>query len=143
MFDILRAYVPQVKITANQEDVANACRGRARDALELSDLIMRYSVMRKTKILSGKGWKELKQIFGIHPKGLKSEEVQLMEVLAEHSPQSVHDLAIRMQVDERNIESLMEVRPKELGFIQNGARGRFLTETGHAYLKKLKRARKV
>jgi len=124
-------------ITCDHSDIAHACRGRARDAYSLAQNVKRYGVMRDTNILTDEGWAELKDIFGYYLNGLKQPEVEMLKILLESSPISCHNLAIKMGVEERNIEADLEIRAKELGYIDNGARGRYLTDKGKEYLVKL------
>ena len=136
LFDILGFYLPDINLRCSKEDIAYACRGRARDAFLLSQNVQRYCNMRNTGILNKKGWEEIKDIFGIYPKGLNSQEIELMDALQEYGPISCHNLAVILKVNEKNVESELEVRPRELGFIENSAKGRCLTVEGEKYLAK-------
>lgn len=135
LFDILGMYLPDIRIACDKSDISYACRGRARDAFLLSQKIQRYCTMHGVNVFNNEDWKEIKDIFGIHPFGLKTEEVRLLKIISESQPISSNNLAVRMGVNVQNIESEIEVRPRELGFIENGTRGRALTEDGKKYLK--------
>jgi len=134
LFRIVRNYCKGVKITASKTDVAYACRGRARDAFILSQNIQRYCVMHGANELTPEGWKSLKQIFSVHNKGLKTSEVDLMKILADSGPMSCNNLAIKMGVNPDNIESELEIRPRELGLLKSTPKGRCLTKDGEKYL---------
>lgn len=134
LFRIVRNYCKGIKITASQSDIAYACRGRARDAFILSQNIKRYCVMHNVKELTNEGWTNLKQIFSIHDKGLKTPEIELMEILTD-GPTSCNNLAIKLGVNPDNIESEIEIRPRELGLLMSTPKGRCLTKEGEKYLK--------
>jgi len=134
LFDILESYVGDIDITCDKEEIAQACRGRARDAFILSQNIRRYSIMNKTPCFDNNAWTVFKNIFGIHKMGLRSEEIKLLQVVKDNSPISCANLAAIVGVNEDNIHSELEIRLQELGFIKNGARGRFITEPGIRYL---------
>jgi Holliday junction DNA helicase RuvB len=134
LFEIIKYYTKGVKISADSVDLAYACRGRARDAFLLSQNIQRYCTMENTDELTKKGWKGLRSIFSIHEKGLKTSEVELMKILSDNGPMSCSNLAIKMGVSPSNIESELEIRTRELGFIRSSPKGRCLTDDGRAYL---------
>ena len=136
LYKILSHYLPGINITCDKEDVSYACRGRARDAFLLSQHINRYCIRNSTNELNQEGWNILKEIFGIHAYGLNSQEIEFLRVLEQSSPISCNNIAIRMGVNAQNIESEIEIRPRELGFVESGTRGRCLTEEGMKYLKK-------
>ena len=136
LFRILKQYLKGIKITADPTDLAYACRGRARDAFILSQNIQRYCVMNETNELTEEGWEDLREIFSIHVRGLNSSEIELMRILDECGPMSCSNLAIKMGVNPNNIESELEIRPRELGLIKSSPKGRCLTEKGEIYLNK-------
>jgi Holliday junction resolvasome RuvABC ATP-dependent DNA helicase subunit len=138
LFLILEHYLPNIAITCNHEDIAYACRGRGRDAFLLAQNIKRYCGMNEVSALDQKGWKEIKNIFGIYPMGLNTQEIELLKIIAKDEPISSNNLAVKMGVNIQNIESEIEVRPRELGLIESGTRGRVLTDTGKVYLKTIK-----
>jgi Holliday junction DNA helicase RuvB len=135
LFKIVNQYLNGVTISADSTDLAYACRGRARDAFILAQNIQRYCIMEDTNELTEEGWEELRDIFSIHPRGLKTSEIELMKILEASGPMSCGNLAIKMGVNPNNIESELEIRPRELGFIKSSPKGRCLTEEGEAYLK--------
>jgi Holliday junction resolvasome RuvABC ATP-dependent DNA helicase subunit len=137
LFDIVQQYIKGVQIDANPADIAYACRGRARDAFVLSQNIQRYCIMKNTHHLTDRGWEELREIFSIHPKGLKTPEIDLMRVLEVNGPTSCNNLAIKLGVNTSNIESELELRPRELGLIKSSPKGRCLTDEGEAYLSEI------
>jgi len=136
LFKIVQQYVDFIRITADPDDLAYACRGRARDAFILSQNIKRYCIMNDTDLLTQKGWEELRNIFSIHAMGLKTSEIDLMMVLQSNGPMSCGNLAIKLGVNPSNIESELEIRPRELGLIKSSPKGRCLTEKGEIYLNK-------
>jgi Holliday junction DNA helicase RuvB len=93
--------------------------------------------MEGSNTLTFDNWKSLTEIFGIFPMGLNAQEIKVMRILAEHTVLSCHNIAVMMMVEEENISSEIEVRPKELGLIENTPKGRKLTTSGIAYLKKV------
>jgi len=135
LFEILEQYTEGIEITCNQKDIAFACRGRARDAFVLAQNIKRFCIMKGKSKFTNNDWKELKKIFGIYDMGLRSQEIMMLEILKDSSPISCRNLAVRMGLNEDNIQSEIEVRPRELGFIETSSRGRELTPEGIAYLK--------
>jgi len=138
LYRILSYYLPGIALTCDQNDISYACRGRARDAFALSQDIKRYCLKNKTQTFDNKGWTYLKEVFGIHAFGLRTQEVNFMRILAESSPISCNNIAVRMGVNAQNIESEIEIRPRELGFVESGTRGRCITSEGLAYLKAVK-----
>ena len=134
LFAILCHYLPDIKVTCDKDDIAYACRGRARDAFLLAQKIQRYCNKDSRTIFKDSDWNNIKDIFSIHSYGLKTEEVQLLKVIGDSEPISSANLAVRMGVNVQNIESELEIRVRELGFIENGTRGRCLTDKGREYL---------
>ena len=138
LYTIVSHYLPDIKLQKLYwKELAQACRGRARDAFLLAQNIRRYCAMKKTSILKSLGWDELKTIFEIYPEGLNDQEIDLLRVLADNSPISCHNIAIRMGVNTRNIEEDIEIRLKEIGFIRSTPKGRVLTEEGVEYLQRV------
>ena len=134
LYLILQHYLPDINIVCDLEDLADACRGRARDAFLLSQNIRRYCVMTNSNTFDNNGWNKVKEIFGIHPRGLYGHEIKLLKILEKSSPISAANLAIRLGVNTNNVEGELEIRMRELGFIESGTRGRSLTEDGKKYL---------
>jgi Holliday junction resolvasome RuvABC ATP-dependent DNA helicase subunit len=138
LFAILKLYLLDMKITANKDEVAEACRGRGRDAFKLSQNIKRYTTMKKTRTLDDESWDAIKDLMGIWPKGLHNKEVDFMKILLACAPISSRNLAIKMGLNINNIEDELEIRPRELGMIESTSKGRQLTEFGKAYLNTVK-----
>lgn len=135
LFRILKSYTGNVTLGVSlQKELAYACRGRARDAFILSDYINRYCAMYNVNVFGKDGWAEVKDVMGLCPCGLKSQEVALLRVVEDNSPISLNNLAIKMGVNTFNIEDEIEPRVRELGFIESGTRGRVLTNEGKKYL---------
>lgn len=137
LFEIVKMYVGNVTIDqSNWLEIAKACRGRARDAFLLAENIKRLCAVHKTNRITVREWKELTRIFNIYPEGLHSQEVSLLEILAANSPISGYNIAVKMGVNERNVEEDIEIRLKEIGYVKNTPKGRVLTTDGWKYLKK-------
>jgi Holliday junction resolvasome RuvABC ATP-dependent DNA helicase subunit len=83
------------------------------------------------------GWEKIKSIFEIYPMGLNRQEVELLKIINEKGPISSANLALTMMVNTDNIESEIEIRPREIGLIESTTRGRILTENGKEYVRKL------
>lgn len=137
LYKILCSYLPNITITCNQDELSYAARGRAREVVSLSQNIAMYCASQKITTFDDNGWEYIKDTFGIHAYGLRTKEIELMKILSETFPLSASNLAIRMGVNVFNIEDEIETRPRELGFIDSGTRGRILTEKGIGYLKTL------
>ena len=117
----------------NHDDLADACRSRARDAFLLSQNILRYIRMTGATTLTEVEWNAIKQIFSISHKGLTQEEVALLKVVRDFGPMSCSSLAVKLMVNEENVKSELEVRLKELGLIENTTQGRQITSKGIEY----------
>jgi holliday junction DNA helicase RuvB len=134
MIDMLQLYLPKIKIACNKTDLAMACRGRGRDAYQLAQNINRYCTMYKTNVLDDVGWKFIKNLFEIYPMGLNKQELDLLGFIELSGPISCANLAMHFMINEENIEQEIEVRLRELGFIQNTTKGRIITDDGKKYL---------
>lgn len=137
LLEILKMYCPDIVIECDKSDIAYACRGRARDTFRLAEHIQRFCNTSNTTVLTQEGWEILKDVFGIFPLGLNAQEVHLLQIIQESGVISCRNIAIRMGISEENVSSEMEIRPKELGLIDNGTRGRFLTDSGDKYAKSI------
>lgn len=131
---ILKAYSKGIKISTKDPDLAHACRRRARNAFSIAQDILRHCNMTQTKVFDDAGWNSLKNIFSIYPLGLRSQEIRMLKVLAMSSPISLKNLAVTLGVNKENIEDEISVWPRELGFIESGSRGSFISEEGKKYL---------
>lgn len=134
LHNILKMYLPNITLKCNKKEISEACRGRARDAFVLSQNVKRYCVMQKTNTLSQNGWDELRSLFGIHSRGLNSQEVYFLKMLATCAPISSKNMAIKLGVNVNNIEEEIELRPRELGMIESTSKGRCLTAFGKKYV---------
>jgi len=137
LYDMLNFYLKPIKLTCNLEDITYACRGRARNTFVLSQNIKRYCVMKNIDYLDDKGWNEIKNIFGIYSYGLNSQEISFLNILNENSSLSSKSIALKMGVNLSNVESEIEIRPMEIGFIKNTIKGRQLTAKGEKYIKNM------
>jgi len=137
LFDIIQLYLPTIRIRCGKSELAAACRGRARNAFKLSQHILRYCSMNGTRAFNAKGWKSIKDVFTIYPLGLNSQEIILLRLLKNYSPLSCRNIAVRMGVNEQNVEGELEIRPRELGLIENTSRGRLLTPEGLKYIERI------
>ena len=138
LYNILKLYLPEIKLRCNPEDLAYACRGRARDAFLLANNIKRYCMKNNISDFDDNGWKDIKDIFDINSLGINEQEITLLKILKESSPLSCGNIAIKMGVNEDNVSSEIEVRPRELGLIESGTRGRILTQKGMEYLENIR-----
>jgi len=139
VIEMLQYYLEDIKLCCNLHDLAYACRGRARDVFLLSQNIKRYCDLKKVKNLCECDWNEIKDIFDINYLGLTREEVMLLDAIAQHEPISCANLALKLMVNEKNVKSELEVRPRELGLIENSTMGRILTKEGREYIKKVEK----
>jgi len=137
LFKILQMYLPNIRLTCSKKELADACRGRARDAFQLSQNIKRFCSMYEVSIMPQVYWNELKGLFGIHDMGLNSQEINFLKILSQYTSISSKNLAMKMGINVNNIEEELEVRPRELGFIESTSKGRALTEDGRKYLNKM------
>jgi Holliday junction resolvasome RuvABC ATP-dependent DNA helicase subunit len=137
LVSILKYYLEGVKFTCNMNEIADACRSRARDAFLLSQNIKRFLLFKETDVISSEGWEEMKDIFDIFPKGLKREELTLLEAIRDYGPISSGNLARRLMVNEKNIKLEMEIRLSELGLIRSTTKGREITTAGSQYFNTL------
>lgn len=142
LYAILKNYLPGITLNCSPDELSYACRGRARDAYSLAQNISRYCTMNKTKTFNDKAWGTVKDIFGVHYLGLKTQEVDLLKIISESEPISLTNLAVKMGLNTSNVESEIEIRPRELGLIENAARGRVLTSIGHNYVARAKNVEK-
>ena len=137
LFKIIQLYLPTIRIRCGKNELAAACRGRARNAFKLSQHILRYCSMNGTRVFNAKGWKAIKDVFAIYPLGLNSQEIILLQLLKNYSPLSCRNIAVRMGVNEQNVEGELEIRVRELGLIENTSRGRLLTPEGLKYIERI------
>ena len=137
LLEMLHMYCPHAKFECNLQELSDACRGRGRDAFQLSQKIMRYLKSVKNRYLTDQGWNELKTIFEIQLLGLNRQEVKLLKIIADHDAISVANIALAMMINPDNVESEIEVRPRELGLIKSTSRGRSLTDAGIEYMERL------
>ncbi|HUW48643.1 MAG TPA: AAA family ATPase [Patescibacteria group bacterium] len=133
IIEILKFYLGNVKFSCDLNDLADACRSRARDAYLLSQNVKRYMTLNKIKTLTQKDWQSIKSVFDIYPKGLHKEEVNLLEAIRDFGPISSANLALRLMVNESNVKSEMEIRLRELGLIKSTSKGREITKEGLEY----------
>lgn len=138
MIDMLSFYANSIKIKCNLDDIAKACRNRARDGYVLAKNIERFAKINGINVIDDNSWNEIKSIFDIKPMGLNKIELDILKYVAEHGPVSCSNIALSFMVNEDNITSEIEVRLRELDFITNTNRGRVLTETGKQYLENTK-----
>ena len=135
LIDILKYYLSDdIKIRCDEKDLAGACRGRARDAYQLAQKIHRFLDMKYKKFLDPNGWNELKGVFGIQRCGLTKVERDVLIYIEKHQPVSCYTLSTAFMTGEENVKLELEVRLRELGFIDNTSRGRIITEVGKQYL---------
>jgi len=139
VLDILSFYLGDIKTNCSTqvaEEIAYACRERARDAFLLSQDIVRYVNLYNLPCFSDKDWREIKTILDIQLLGLNSTELLLFKKIHENQPISCKNLALQLGVNESNIESELEVRLRELGLIDNTNQGRILSPKGKDLIEK-------
>jgi len=139
IIEMLQFYLDDIKLDCDLDDLSDACRSRARDAFILSQNIKRYMRLNNKTILSQQEWEEVKCVFDIFHKGLRKEEISLLEEIRDNGPISCANLALRLMVNESNVKSEMEVRLRELGLITSSSRGRIITSEGLRYFNLLDR----
>jgi Holliday junction resolvasome RuvABC ATP-dependent DNA helicase subunit len=137
LLDMLELYSPDISFSCNLDELANACRGRGRDAFQLAQKINRLAKRGNLRVLNNTAWTQLKQVFEIQELGLNRQEVELLRIVANHGTISVANIALAMMINSDNVESELEVRPRELGLLQSTSRGRSLTDKGSDYMKVL------
>ena len=130
---MLQLYLPGVTLKCNLNDLAYACRSRGRDTFKLAQKILRYCEMNKISDLTDEGWKYIKDAFGVYPWGFNNQEITLLRLIRTEGRMSCANIATRMMIGEDNVDSEIEIRPKELGLIRNTPRGRELTQKGDVY----------
>jgi len=131
---ILNKYSNDIRITTKDPNLAHACRRRARNAFSLAQDIVRHCSMSGQNIFDDKDWNSLKDVFSIYPLGLRSQEVRMLRVLENNSPISLKNLAVTLGVNKKNIEDEISLWPRELGFLETGVRGSYISEEGKKYL---------
>jgi holliday junction DNA helicase RuvB len=138
LINILKLYCKDIDLNCDLDDLSDACRGRARNAFVLSQNINRYfNGFHGKRILEQNNWDTIKNIFEIHAMGLNKQEIQLLKIIYDNNIISASNIALTMMVNVDNIESEIEIRPRELGLIKSTTRGRTLTEKGIEYIDKL------
>lgn len=140
LFKIMKHYLPGINLRCGKKELAEACRGRARNAFKLSQHIIRHCSMKGTKTFDSDGWNNLKEVFSIYPLGLNSQEVNLLKLLKNYAPLSCRNMAVRLGVDENNVSGELETRPRELGLIENTSKGRCLTNEGMKYVENISKS---
>jgi Holliday junction DNA helicase RuvB len=137
LYRIVKMYTKGIKLKCDKTELAYLCRSRARDAYVVSQNIIRHTNMKKDKDFCDKDLEELKNFLGYFPMGLKKNEIELLKIIQEESPISSANLAIRLMINESNVKEELEVRLRELGFINSTTKGRVVTDKGENYLKNL------
>jgi Holliday junction DNA helicase RuvB len=137
LFKMIELYTPGIDFTCDKESISYACRGRGRDAFKLSQNILRYCNRESTNEFSEADWNDFQDIFGIYPMGLNQAEISIMNLLTETMHLSCRNIAIKLGVNEKNVESELEIRLKELGLIECTAKGRSLSNKGREYMNNL------
>jgi Holliday junction resolvasome RuvABC ATP-dependent DNA helicase subunit len=134
MLQMLKLYLPNTKFDCDLDDLANACRGRGRDAFQLAQNISRYCLINKTNTIDAMAWDNIKSIFEIYTFGLNRQEVELLTIIKERQPISCANIAMSLMINEENVEGELEIRCRELGLINNTSKGRELSELGEEYV---------
>jgi Holliday junction DNA helicase RuvB len=137
LVNMLKLYCPNVKFNCDKNSLAEACRGRGRNAFVLAQNVNRYFSKKNTNVLGEIDWENLKSIFEIYPLGLNRQEVELLKIVYDQGPISSANIALTMMVNTDNVESEIEIRPRELGLVKSSSRGRMLSEKGIMYVESL------
>ena len=138
LFSILKGYLPDISFECSKRDLALTCRGRARDAYQLSLNIRRYLNMNGGVVFDQNDLNRLKGMLSVQPMGLTRAEVEVLKAIQEHQPISVSNLAIKLMTTTNVVEEDLEIRLRELGFIESSSRGRNITRLGQKYLEEYK-----
>ena len=138
LFNILKGYLPYISFECSKRDLALTCRGRARDAYKLSINIRRYMDMSGGDVFNQNDLNKLKGMLSVQPMGLTRAEVEVLKAISEHQPISVSNLAIKLMTTTNVVEEDLEIRLRELGFIESSSRGRNITRMGQKYLEEYK-----
>jgi len=141
IYEIIKLYLPDIKLSdrIKAKDLALACRARARNAFLLSQDIDLFVRAKSTNMFTPEDFSKLKTALGIGPLGLVEAEMRLIDAIAKNGPISAANLAMVLMVNETNVRRELEVRPRELGLIESTPKGRVLTESGGAYMRKYRR----
>lgn len=134
---MLKKYASGVNISVDGDDIAYACRKRARNAFSMAQDIIRYCNMQNTNEFNNDGWDYIKDTFGFHDLGLRCQELSMLKVLAEKSPIAVKNLAVILGLNKNNIEDEISIWPRELGLINTESRGISISEEGREYISKI------
>jgi Holliday junction resolvasome RuvABC ATP-dependent DNA helicase subunit len=134
LINIVKSYTNGINLSCNLEDLAKACRGRARDAFMIAQNVRRYCLIKSINVFDDKAWVDMKHIFGIQKEGLKTQEITLLRVISDYGPISGRNLANKMGLNLNNIEGELEPILRVLGYIDNSSLGRSLTNKGKQYL---------
>lgn len=137
MLQMLKLYLPHVNFECDLEDLANACRGRGRDAFQLAQNIKRYCFINKNNTIDETAWNKMKEIFEIYSLGLNRQEIELLKIIKEHQSISCANIAMFLMINEENVEGELEIRCRELGLINNTSKGRELSEIGEEYVNEM------
>jgi len=138
IIQIVKLYISKdISITCNENELAYACRGRARNSLKMAGDIDRVCAMFNKKVFSNEELSYLKKTLDIYDLGLNKEEINMLKIINEESPISSYNLATKMMEDEKTILQDYEIRPRELGLMTNNGKGRILTQKGIKYLENL------
>jgi len=134
LINMLKLYCPDIMFNCDRNSLAEACRGRGRNAFVLAQNINRYFSKKNAFVLGETDWDNLKSIFEIYPLGLNRQEIELLRIIYEQGPISSANIALTMMVNTDNVESEIEIRPRELGLVKSSSRGRMLSEKGIMYV---------
>ena len=135
MYKIVKEYLPDINLLCTKKDLALTCRSRARGAYVFSTNIRRFLRKTNSKEFTQENLNELKATLSILPMGLLRKEVSLLKVVMDCGPISAANIAIKLMVNQSNVEEDIEIRLRELSLIESSTRGRIITEAGKAYLK--------
>jgi Holliday junction resolvasome RuvABC ATP-dependent DNA helicase subunit len=130
--DLLSFYCGDLEFHCDLDSVISACRGRARNAVLLSEDLKNAS--NGNLILDQSEWETYCRIFGVNDYGIKDEEIEYLKIVKKSGHISSSNIAKRMGLNKNNIELDIEPRLMELNFVESTSRGRCLTSSGVLYL---------
>jgi len=117
-------------------DIASILRSNARSAVKISTDIKNYLHKENTKVLTIKGWEELKNILNILPFGLSKMEKRILEILKENGETSLTSLSAKLNMTKESLQKDCELFLLRHNFMSIAQKGRIITKKGQDYLEK-------
>jgi len=117
-------------------DIASILRSNARSAVKISTDIKNYLHKENVKVLTLKGWEELKNILNILPFGLSKMEKRILEILKENGETSLTSLSAKLNMTKESLQKDCELFLLRHNFMSIAQKGRIITKKGQDYLEK-------